>query len=451
MDQRITLCRVDEVDPDVPVRAEVGGEAYAIYEVDGAIYVTQDACTHGPGSLAEGFVDGHEIECPFHQGKFDIRTGCPTAAPCTIRLKTWKPSVVDGFVTIDPTRPGADDDEKEQTLPVVAIAMGDPAGVGPEMALKAALHAQTLSRCHPVLVGDEAVFRKHALLAGQDVTLTRVDLDAVRAVAEGQIAVIHRDLMPINALRIGETAPQHGLAALESIKVAIDAAIAGAVDAVVACPIDEAAIEQAGIAFEGLTPFVAGSLRLAAEDVFLMLCPDQHRIAHVTLDPSLRTAIDLITPDRIEACITAVRNWLRDSGVEQPRIAVSGINPNAGANGKLGKEEEAILVPALERVRAAGIPVDGPFGAGALLAKNGYDALVVMHHDQGHIAANLMAPRGRAGVVLAAPIPFSFVKLDKSLDGAGQGTVDTGILVKAIELLSAIATQRSAIEAVAAA
>lgn len=98
------LCDAAAVDEDTPVRAELAGEAYAVFLVDGAFYVTQDLCTHGPGSLAEGFVEGGEIECPFHQGKFDIRTGAPTAAPCSEALRTWAATVVDGKVCIDPAQ-----------------------------------------------------------------------------------------------------------------------------------------------------------------------------------------------------------------------------------------------------------------------------------------------------------------------------------------------------------
>ncbi len=94
------LCSVDDVDPDYPARAEIDGFAYAVFKVGEDYFVTQDLCTHGPGSLAEGFVEGEEIECPFHQGRFNICTGAPTAAPCTIPLKTWKPLIRDGGVWI---------------------------------------------------------------------------------------------------------------------------------------------------------------------------------------------------------------------------------------------------------------------------------------------------------------------------------------------------------------
>jgi nitrite reductase/ring-hydroxylating ferredoxin subunit len=98
----VALCAAADVEPDTPVRALLGDVAYAVFSVNGQFYVTQDHCTHGPGSLAEGFVMGTEIECPFHQGRFDICTGRPTAAPCTEALRIWTVHVIDGQICIDP-------------------------------------------------------------------------------------------------------------------------------------------------------------------------------------------------------------------------------------------------------------------------------------------------------------------------------------------------------------
>jgi nitrite reductase/ring-hydroxylating ferredoxin subunit len=100
--QFVALCAAAEVEPDTPVRVVLDTVAYAVFNVDGQFYVTQDHCTHGPGSLAEGFVMGTEIECPFHQGRFDIRTGQATAAPCTLALRTWTVHAIDGQLLIDP-------------------------------------------------------------------------------------------------------------------------------------------------------------------------------------------------------------------------------------------------------------------------------------------------------------------------------------------------------------
>lgn len=97
------LCAADDVKPDQPVRAEIDGTSVAVFLVDGEYYVTQDLCTHGPGCLSEGFVEGHEIECPFHQGRFDIKTGLPSAPPCSEALRVWPARAVDGKVCVDPT------------------------------------------------------------------------------------------------------------------------------------------------------------------------------------------------------------------------------------------------------------------------------------------------------------------------------------------------------------
>jgi nitrite reductase/ring-hydroxylating ferredoxin subunit len=100
--QLVALCASAAVEPDTPVRVLLDNVAYAVFTLDGQFYVTQDHCTHGPGSLADGFVMGTEIECPFHQGRFDIRTGQPTAAPCTLALRTWTVHAIDGQLFIDP-------------------------------------------------------------------------------------------------------------------------------------------------------------------------------------------------------------------------------------------------------------------------------------------------------------------------------------------------------------
>ncbi len=96
----IELCKVEDVTPDVPFKAHLNGQDLAVFQIEDAYYVTEDLCTHGPGSLCEGYVDGDEVECPFHQGKFNIITGKPTAAPCTIPLKTWKVTVRDGAIYV---------------------------------------------------------------------------------------------------------------------------------------------------------------------------------------------------------------------------------------------------------------------------------------------------------------------------------------------------------------
>ena len=101
----VRLCGIDDVDEDEPYRAEVDGFAYAVFKVGDAIFVTVDLCSHGPGLLSDGYVEGCQVECPFHQGRFDLRTGLPTEAPCEIAIKTWSPILQDGSIYIDPSSP----------------------------------------------------------------------------------------------------------------------------------------------------------------------------------------------------------------------------------------------------------------------------------------------------------------------------------------------------------
>jgi len=107
MDSLTRLCSLDEVDEDEPYRAEIDGAAYAVFKVGETVYVTDDLCSHGPGSLSEGYVEDCQVECPFHQGKFDLRTGQPTEAPCEIPIRTWTAVIEDGAIFIDAANPNA--------------------------------------------------------------------------------------------------------------------------------------------------------------------------------------------------------------------------------------------------------------------------------------------------------------------------------------------------------
>ncbi len=302
-------------------------------------------------------------------------------------------------------------------IPRIAIASGDPAGIGPEIALKAALDPKVLAICRPVLVGDRKVFELHAKPA--------------RLSVEGIDFLEVKQEKP----RIGSIAPEHGRAAIAAAEAAIRGALAGEFDAVVGAPHTEAAIHAAGIEFDGYPSFVARLAGLPPEDGILMLCFEYQgrevRIAHVTLHTSVAMALKLISKDRILKTIRAVHKTLR-----QPRIAVSGVNPHAGEAGAFGREEIEIVAPALEQARREGMTVDGPIGADTLIQRTGYDAYVVMLHDQGHVAAKLLAPQRVAGLTIGTPVLFSSVAHGSALDIAGKGCADHGAMVGAIERMA---------------
>jgi 4-hydroxy-L-threonine phosphate dehydrogenase PdxA len=306
-------------------------------------------------------------------------------------------------------------------LPAVAIAIGDPSGIGPEISLKAALDPAARALCRPVLVGDRGVLAAHAAACG-------LSLDGIELIERSQLAP--------GELKIGEIAPAHGRSALDSAKAAVRAALSGKVQAVVAAPHNETAIHQAGIEFDGYPSFVARLCGLPAEDGILMLC-FQHegrevRIAHVTLHTSVASALRLITAERVARTIREVAATLRKLGISKPRIALGGVNPHAGENGLFGDDETTTLRPALAEVRAAGIAVDGPIGADILIQKKGYDAYVVMFHDQGHIAAKLLAPQRVAGMTIGTPVIFSSVAHGSAHDIAGKNRANHGAMLEAI-------------------
>jgi 4-hydroxy-L-threonine phosphate dehydrogenase PdxA len=296
--------------------------------------------------------------------------------------------------------------------------MGDPGGIGPEIAVKAALDERVRAICEPVIVGARDVLEQHG------------SLKSIRVVETGR-----------REFHVGEIHPEHGLAALDAARTAIHGAMSGDYAAVVAAPHSETAIHAAGIEFDGYPSFVARTAGLPPEDGILMLCFEhagrEVRIAHVTLHASVQRALSMITTERVLRSIRAVDQALKQMGDEKPRIAVGGVNPHAGEGGLFGDEEQNIVMPAIDAARAQGITVDGPIGADLLIQRPGYDAYVVMLHDQGHVAAKLLAPQRAAGLAIGTPVLFSSVAHGAAFDIAGQNRADPAAMVEAITRLVA--------------
>jgi 4-hydroxythreonine-4-phosphate dehydrogenase len=210
--------------------------------------------------------------------------------------------------------------------------------------------------------------------------------------------------------------------------------MSGEYAAVVGAPHTEAAIHAAGIAFDGYPSFVARVAGVPEDDAILMLCLDHDgrevRIAHVTLHVGVARALALITVERVLKTLLTVHGYLGGG-----RIAVSGLNPHAGEGGAFGREEIELVAPAIEAARRKGMAVDGPFGADTLFHRGEYDAYVVMLHDQGHVAAKLLAPHRIAAVTLGTPVLFSSVGHGSALDLAGQGRANPDGVIEAITRL----------------
>jgi 4-hydroxythreonine-4-phosphate dehydrogenase len=331
-------------------------------------------------------------------------------------------------------------------LPSIAISLGDPAGIGPEIALKAANDPRVRAICTPILFGDVRAAEAHAAACGIPASLAIIATPSEAAhLSPSQIPFLHLDLFGNEPLELGQISALHGRAAVEAAAAAIRAAMAHQVAAVVACPQTEQAIHQASIDFDGYPSFVARCTNTPVEDAFLMLCFDDKRIVHTTLHVSLRRALDLITQDRVANVLSATHQTLRRLGIEHPRIAVSGLNPHASESGLFGTDEADIIEPAMADVRArTGARLEGPFGADTMFHKSGYDAFVVMYHDQGHLAAKLLATNRTAGLTIGTPILFSSVAHGSALDIAGQNKANPEAVVEAILRLAGAATHHQA-------
>lgn len=314
--------------------------------------------------------------------------------------------------------------------PTIAITTGDPAGIGPEISIKAALDPAVRAACRPVLVSDTAILRRHADACGISVELAPVGaIEAATATGE-QLAVL--DCPQPEAIPLGRTSAAAGRASLAFCGTAVKAALANQVDAVVAAPQNETSIAMAGIPFDGHPSFVARETSTPEDDVFMMLAFGDTKIAHVTLHQSVRQAIDAITQERVTRVIAATTRTLRRIGIAHPKIAVSGLNPHAGEGGLFGREEIEIIRPAIDAAVAQGQHVSGPFGADTMFHLSGIDAFIVMLHDQGHIATKLLAENAAAALAIGTPILFSSVAHGSAHDIAGKGVANPKAMIEAV-------------------
>jgi 4-hydroxythreonine-4-phosphate dehydrogenase len=318
----------------------------------------------------------------------------------------------------------------------IAISTGDAAGIGPEVALKAALDVGVRTACYPLLVSDPDLIERHAKACG-----IKAHLKVIERIGDADLTDPRLNLLACvqpDAARLdfGVTDPASGRASLAFARRAIQAALAGEVDAVVAAPQNETAIALAGISFDGHPSFVARETGSDPDDVYLMLCAGDRKIVHTTLHQSVREAIALITREKVLRTIRAADRALKQMGVSAPALAVSGLNPHAGEGGLFGTEEAEIIKPAIDAAVAEGHRVSGPFGADTMFHRPGVDAFIVMLHDQGHIPAKLLAPNATAAMTIGTLILFSSVAHGSAHDIAGRGIADPRAMIDAVLRLS---------------
>jgi 4-hydroxythreonine-4-phosphate dehydrogenase/1,2-dihydroxy-3,5-cyclohexadiene-1,4-dicarboxylate dehydrogenase len=308
----------------------------------------------------------------------------------------------------------------------IALAVGDPNGIGPEIALKALDALKGEDRLQVTLFGPQDVVSRTARALGLETLLGSV---ALRSVGE----------LPAAAAKPGDINAKAGASTVASATAAIRACQESEFDAVVAGPHHETAIAQAGISFSGYPSLVARVCGQPEDSVFLLLIGGGLRIVHATLHESVATALGRLTPELVVAATRAGVRGCAMLGLKSPSVALFGINPHASEVGLFGPEDEAIVVPAAKRLRALGLDITGPQGADTLLADRRHDLYVAMLHDQGHIPVKLLAPQGASAISIGAEVVLATTGHGSAMDIAGTGTARPDALLRSLRLLAGIA------------
>lgn len=317
--------------------------------------------------------------------------------------------------------------------PIVAITMGDAAGIGPEIIVKALGRAEVYDRCRPLVVGDAGRLRHAAEIAGADVTISTVDGPEDAAYRLGTVDVVDLDCIP-DELPFCELSAVAGEGAYRFIEAAVDLATSGRVAAICTAPLNKEALHAAGHLYPGHTELLAELT--GTEEVSMMLNAPRLRVIHVTTHIGLIDMVKKIEPGLVERTIRRGHDTLVKAGIEHPRIAVCGINPHAGENGLFGYgEEEEKVAPGIAAAREAGIDAVGPLPADTIFFRAGrgdFDLVVAMYHDQGHGPVKVLGIEAGVNVTVGLPVIRTSVDHGTAFDIAGKGIAEDASLVEAL-------------------
>ncbi|HKP86225.1 MAG TPA: 4-hydroxythreonine-4-phosphate dehydrogenase PdxA [Blastocatellia bacterium] len=329
------------------------------------------------------------------------------------------------------------------TTPRVGITTGDPAGIGPEIALKSVAEPEVREACRPVLIGDAEELRSQARKIGLPCDYRALSEGDLSRAAFDEPVICDTGSAPERA-RWGVVSPAGGRAAVRAIESGVRLCLRADLDAIATAPINKEALRMAGSPFPGHTEMLASLC--GSGDVLMCFFAGPLKVFLLTIHMSLADAIKAITKERVAQSIRLADRELRRFGIARPRIAVAGLNPHAGEHGLFGSEEEREIEPAISECRAAGdIEVSGPFPADTLFvraARGEFDAVAACYHDQGLIAVKCMAFGEAVNVTLGLPIIRTSVDHGTAFDIAGRGVADHNSLVEAIKLAARLATSR---------
>ena len=319
---------------------------------------------------------------------------------------------------------------------MLALTMGDPAGIGAEITAAA---WTILRQTGPAF----------ALIGDPDWLAPYAPTQPVTRLADARFA----DAIPIMPLHLahpataGQPDPANAPATIASIERAVRLAQSGEASGVVTNPISKAVLQSAGFAHPGHTEFLAHLTGVPGREVMMLACPAL-RVVPVTIHLSLRAALDALTTDGIVAAARAAHAALiADFGIARPRLGIAGLNPHAGESGRMGQEEITLIQPAIDRLRAEGMDVRGPYPPDTMFtdaARQHYDAAICMYHDQALIPIKTLDMWGGVNVTLGLPIVRTSPDHGTAFDIAGRGLASPASLVAALRMADEIATRRGA-------
>ncbi len=309
------------------------------------------------------------------------------------------------------------------TRPILAVTLGDVAGIGPEITAKTLLlHPQLRAECIPIVVGDADVVRRAVALIGKDPSAVRVIDDPRKAANDAELVEVVQVGSSLDSVAYGKISPAAGDGAYRFVVEACALAKAGKVDAIVTAPLNKAAMHAGGHQWPGHTELLAHEF--AVRNFSLVLSAGELYFFHLTTHVSLKEAVDRITAQRTDEILSLAGKFAKVLGWENEPIGLAGLNPHAGEGGLFGREELDVLEPAVARAKARGLNVIGPLPADALIpaaVRGKWRIIVACYHDQGH--APFKAVYGDDGVNVTVGLPVVRVSVDHgtAFDIAGQG------------------------------
>lgn len=336
--------------------------------------------------------------------------------------------------------------------PIVAVTMGDPAGIGPEISASALVHSRAFSVARPLVIGDARVIDRARAYVRVDAKVHAIGSVAEARFKPGVINVLDLKNVDVDTLALGKVSAMAGNAAFEAVKTAIELGNAKQIDATVTAPIHKEALFLAGHKFPGHTEIFAHFT--GTNDFTMMLAAGRLRVCHVSTHVSLRQACDAVTKSRVRTVIQLAHDACVKLGILRPHIGVAGLNPHASDGGLFGSEEREHIIPAIQDAVSAGLFVEGPFAPDTFFVKavaGAYDVVIAMYHDQGHIptkicgfkfdaASNVWTSVEGINVSLGLPIIRVSVDHGTAFDQAGKGTASHHSLLEAIEYAAKLAS-----------